>query len=242
MMIPLLCFLALFSTLSLALPVQKVFDSAASDEIDLTPYVISSSHINSYMLSNSLTDYYESIVDQVMESSMTDIIRSAPHSYKLFYPDHVTDCKASVCPFMHALSDHLNLMKSNLVASVRPLVDANLPTLPLKMTPAKANSKNVDFVKVATQLSEALNVLNQRMALHLGLIINANEAADIIIRQSVPLPNSEQPSENDTKATKAMTEWLHLWLMEIEGVFYSQFDERIQDITQSILEDVLIEE
>ncbi|KAI8059284.1 hypothetical protein BC940DRAFT_338276 [Gongronella butleri] len=234
---------------------QAVFDAPAPDtgaqNVDLKPYVLSSTHINSYMLSNSLTDYYEAIVDQVMETSIGDIISSAPHSYMLFYPDHVSGCQASVCPFIHALGDHLNLMKSNLVASVRPLVDAHLPTLPLKMMPATNEAKTVDVVQVANQLSEAMNILNQRMALHLGLIINANEAAEIIIRQSVPLTNSEHTSDASeyadthktaTKATKAMTEWLHLWLSEIEGVFYSQFDERIQDVIQSILEDFLVEE
>jgi hypothetical protein len=61
---------------------------ATKEKPDLSPYVIPSTTINSYTLSNSLTDYYESIVDQVMETTIDDIITSAPHSYTLLYPDH----------------------------------------------------------------------------------------------------------------------------------------------------------
>ncbi|KAI9306685.1 hypothetical protein BJ944DRAFT_177826 [Cunninghamella echinulata] len=242
------------------------------------------------MLSNSLTDYYENIVDQVMETTIEDIISSAPHTYTLIYPDHVSDCQASLCPFLHALRDHLNFMRANLIASVRPLVDSNLPSLPLRMI--KNNNKDtLDTVtitspNIANQLSEAIIVLNQRISFQLGLIINANEASDIIIRQSVPLTNSEQSSSlssnkrlpsksmdtvNDddmdmnelimmdddfnwnkdeiefynekqqSKSTKSMIEWLHIWLSDIEGTLYSQFDERIQDVIQSIMEDFLVE-
>ncbi|KAI8330100.1 hypothetical protein BC941DRAFT_475863 [Chlamydoabsidia padenii] len=38
--------------------------SPPTTEPDLSPYVIPSTAINSYTLSNSLTHYYESIVDQ----------------------------------------------------------------------------------------------------------------------------------------------------------------------------------
>ncbi|ORZ05859.1 hypothetical protein BCR42DRAFT_443585 [Absidia repens] len=276
--------LSLLSIYASALPLnndqQTVLQHTSSTveqvALDLKPYVIPSTIINSYTLSNSLTDYYESIVDQVMETTIDDIITSAPHSYTLLYPDHVNDCQASLCPFIHALRDHLNFMRANLIASVRPLVDSNLPTLPLKMT----SSSNDDLAStahiMATQLTETLIVLNQRMSIQLGLIINANDAADIIIRQSVPLTNSEPrhsrhqrrstssssaytrraPNKsswnsevtdyyNDkqqSKATKAMTEWLHLWLSEIESILYAQFDDRIQDVIQAIMEDFLVEE
>ncbi|KAI8085048.1 uncharacterized protein BX664DRAFT_360838 [Halteromyces radiatus] len=267
-----------------ALPLQKDEQTIlSSPQVDLKPYVIPSTPINSYMLSNSLTDYYESIVDQVMETTIDDIISSAPHSYTLLYPDHVNDCQASLCPFIHALRDHLNFMRANLIASVRPLVDSNLPALPLKMTSSTNNNKyktkNDDHLAstahaIASQLTETLTVLNQRMSIQLGLIVNAKEAADIIIRQSVPFTNSEkqQPrhrrrrirltisssssfttswnsDESDyynerqqSDATKAMTEWLHLWLSEIESILYAQFDDRIQDVSQSIMEDFLIED
>ncbi|CAO3622169.1 unnamed protein product [Cunninghamella blakesleeana] len=269
--------LSFFTVYIFTLPVNIKDDqtvlsiSDTTTTVDLSPYVIPSTQINSYMLSNSLTDYYENIVDQVMETTIEDIISSAPHSYTLIYPDHVSDCQASLCPFLHALRDHLNFMRANLIASVRPLVDSNLPSLPLKMTKNTKYELSATASNIANQLSETIIVLNQRISFQLGLIINANEASDIIIRQSVPLTNSEQSSngfrnrhplksnmkvDNDdwnndeiefyneqqqSKSTKSMIEWLFIWLSDIEGTLYSQFDERIQDVIQSIMEDFLIE-
>lgn len=46
----------------------------------------------------------------------------------------------------------------------------------------------------------------------------------------------------DSKAADAMTNWLSSWLSDIEQILSVEFDERVQDATQSILEDFLVDE
>ncbi|ORZ12693.1 hypothetical protein BCR42DRAFT_75513 [Absidia repens] len=219
----------------------------------------------SHTLSTGLTDYYENIVDQVMETTIDDIITAAPHAYDLLYPGY--DCQVSTCSFISTLRDHLNLMRANLIASVHPLFDSNLPVLLSKLT---LSNNDDDFTGTAdtmtNQVMELLIVLNQRLSIQLGLIINANDAARIIIHQSVPHHsskrqfsrtrrrrssskqfswhahenlswNSDGVNNYKDRANKALTEWLHLWLSDIENILYTQFDDRIEDVIRNAIAD-----
>ncbi|ORY94752.1 hypothetical protein BCR43DRAFT_516389 [Syncephalastrum racemosum] len=146
--------------------------------------------IHSDMLTSALSEYYENIVDQVVVTLIEDITSSAPYSYMSIY--HISPMKrgadrAPVRLFVHALRDHLNLMRANLLASIHPLVESNLPAIfsPLPSTLA------------ANELTEDILALNRHIGFQLGLIVNVNEAADIMIAQSMPRLNSENSNDNE---------------------------------------------
>lgn len=180
-------------------------------------------------------------------------------------------------------------MRSNLLASIRPLVESNLPTI--------LEHKDRHTVTAGVSgLTEDILTLNQHIGNQLGLIANVDEAADIIINQSIPAslfeeqyqqqplpeqpprwrqggdqlvmgahPRLQQPQDDDyadpllwldalrleqeqqqeeeeRPESIALSNWLRSWLSEIESILSVQFDERVQDATQSILEDFLLDE
>ncbi|KAI9314265.1 hypothetical protein BX666DRAFT_1814607, partial [Dichotomocladium elegans] len=213
-------------------------------------------------VTNALSDYYENIVDQVMATLTEEITLSAPHSF-------ITSFRF----FVHALRDHLNLMRSNLLASIRPLVESNLPVILEHKNTAHQHTlaANPDAAISTTGLSgltEDILTLNRHIGNQLGLIVNMDEAADIIINQSIPaslfdehvqqeaavvvvsrqrwrLSNSKdqhiQQQQEQRPESKVLSNWLRSWLAEIEHIISVQFDERVQDATQSILEDFLLD-
>ena len=180
-------------------------------------------------------------------------------------------------------------MRANLLASIRPLVESNLPSvLPHQQTS--------DITVIGAGLTEDILSLNRHIGLQLGLILNVEEAADIIISQSMPtsvLLLEEAAHQQDTTVTtaarwsnrrdqlvllpkksrtmnsqedeaealrwldslrqqqqdmqerpesRALTHWLRSWLSEVEEILRVQFDERVQDATQLILEDFLVDD
>ena len=201
-------------------------------------------------------------------------------------------CRTSFRSFVHALRDHLNLMRSNLLASIRPLVESNLPTI------LEHKDRHTATAGVSG-LTEDILTLNQHIGNQLGLIANVDEAADIIISQSIPaslfeeqhqqlqqplpeqpprwrqggdqlvmgghprqqllpqdddyadpllwldalrLEQEQQQEEEERPESIALSNWLRSWLSEIQSILSVQFDERVQDATQSILEDFLLDE
>lgn len=202
--------------------------------------------------------------------------------------------------FVHALKDHLNLLRVNLLASVRPLVESNMAGV----LPAPGDTISRGGTISSAELTKDILSLNQRMGAQLGLIVNAREAADTIIDQSLPdspdlaqstTDDEREPAQDnrrqlqqqqqqqhldtpfvfrrrqmiqrhqsrnlariesllctvqhdfthppiDSKAADAMTNWLSSWLSDIEQILSVEFDERVQDATQSILEDFLVDE
>ncbi|KAI9498316.1 hypothetical protein BDB00DRAFT_755133 [Zychaea mexicana] len=200
-------------------------------------------------MTNALSEYYENIVDQVMATLTEEITLSAPRSY-------ITSLRS----FVHDLRDHLNLMRANLLASIRPLVESNLPSV-LPYTQQQQQQQQQDIAVIGARLTEDILSLNRHIVLQLGLILNVEEAADIIISQSMPTRvllledathlqalawletlRRESEEEQQRPESRALTHWLRSWLSEVEEILRVQFDERVQDATQSILEDFLIDD
>ncbi|KAI9277198.1 hypothetical protein BDA99DRAFT_430310 [Phascolomyces articulosus] len=193
-------------------------------------------------MTNALSEYYENIVDQVMATLTEEITLSAPRSYMSIH--HYGRCRTSLRSFVHDLRDHLNLMRANLLGSIRPLVESNLPNITV----------------IGARLTEDILALNRHICLQLGLILNVEEAADIIINQSMPTHDIDEMDEKEALAwletlrreseqqeeqrpeSRALTHWLRSWLSEVEEILKVQFDERVQDATQLILEDFLVDD
>ena len=185
------------------------------------------------------------------------------------------------------MGDHLTLVRSNLLASVRPLVQSDLQViLPIE----KFSSSELALY---TRVNGAVIHLNQRLAEQLGHMINVDEAADIIISQSlmdnrylahctgqksaklqfeqlvavltsffnspkanqrvekaISSPSStvmeqqQKPRHRSIENNEAviMTQWLHSWLSEIPGILTIEFDKRMHEAVQSVLEDFLADE
>ncbi|KAG2215474.1 hypothetical protein INT45_003168 [Circinella minor] len=302
----------------------------------------STTSIDTLAMTNALSEYYENIVDQVMATLTKEITLSAPRSYMSIH--HYGSvrrgrCRMSLRSFVHDLRDHLNLMRANLLASIRPLVESNLPSvLPYtqeqhiqqqrrrrNMNYNNNNNNNndnnndddKDITVIGARLTEDILALNRHLGLQLGLILNVEEAADIIISQSMPTSvllmedathHRESSSHRTTAASffwnnnnnkntnqqqqlillastekksvsiynnevedidemdedealawletlrreseeqeqrpesRALTHWLRSWLYEVEEILRVQFDERVQDATQLILEDFLVDD
>lgn len=131
-------------------------------------------------------------------------------------------------------------MRTNLLSSIRPLVESNLLPPPSTTTTDRVGSSSKPvMISSISQLSDdnILLALNRHLGFQLGLIVNADEAADIIISQSLP-----PQSSTTTIDRKVMVEWLRSWLSSIDPILRIEFDQRVQDATQSILEDFLVDE
>ncbi|KAI7856263.1 hypothetical protein BDC45DRAFT_63556 [Circinella umbellata] len=242
---------------------------------------------NNVAIENSLSEYYKDIVDQVMESVTESIFASASHSFMTVRHYQVSNhdqCKTSLPSFVHALNDHLTLVRSNLLASVRPLIQSDLQVI-LPMEELSSSSE----LAPSTRVNRAVIHLNQRLAEQLGNMINVDEATDKIIRQSlvesrylahctgqksaqlqleqllaaltsffnspkktnqsvesssVVIEQQQQQQKNkprhrsiETNEAVLMSQWLHSWLSEIPGLLTIEFDKRIHEAVQSVLED-----
>ncbi|KAI8149702.1 hypothetical protein BJV82DRAFT_504432 [Fennellomyces sp. T-0311] len=225
---------AVLTTITSAAPFQQQHFEVVSPTTTVIP--------SSVAVQNSLCEYYEDIVDQVMETVTESIFASASHSFMTSLPS-----------FVHTLGDHLTLVRSNLLASVRPLVESDLEVV----LPIEKSSE----LALYTRVNEAVIHLNQRLAEQLGQIVNVEESSNIIISQSLalvavlssffqskeqqPVPMEEQrPRHRSIENNEAaiMTRWLHSWLSEIPGILAVEFDKRMHEAVQSVLEDFLADE
>ncbi|KAI8379796.1 uncharacterized protein BYT42DRAFT_341036 [Radiomyces spectabilis] len=222
----------------------------------------STAFIDTGVLVNGLGEYYENIVDQVMEITTEDIITAAPQAFTSIHKTHEVignvDQPSASLNFVHSLRAHLNLMRSNLLASIRPLVESDLPISVRQSN--KNDNYNLPSARIAAvELTEDVFMMNQRLAIQLGLIINAEQAAPLIIQQSLPYSSkatvsrasdgqqrfydSGHSSENQwLQEHQALDDWLRTWLEDIHQTLSIEFDDRIQDAIQFIMEDFLLDE
>ncbi|KAI8381125.1 uncharacterized protein BYT42DRAFT_565348 [Radiomyces spectabilis] len=186
-----LSYVALFTSFAAAFPIVPTTSSADTPS---TVHVDTATSMN--VLISSLGEYYETVVDLVMESVTDDILSAAPHTSMAIHqctPQEDYPCRASHRPFVRNLHDHLNFMRSNLLASVQPLVEANLPSVVsvsslVSVDEVVDDDTDTDIKPVsAKEMTQSLLALNHRMAKQLSLIVNAEEASEIIIKQSLPI-------------------------------------------------------
>ncbi|KAG2220460.1 hypothetical protein INT45_004202 [Circinella minor] len=254
------------STFAVPLEQQQHFVVSSSSSSPTNTMGIS----NNLAIENSLSEYYKDIVDQVMESVTESIFASASHSFMTVRHYQVSN---------H--DDHLTLVRSNLLASVRPLVQSDLQVI-LPMEELASSSE----LTLTTRVNRVVIHLNQRLAEQLGHMINVDEATDKIIRQSlvdnrylahctgqksaqlqleqllaaltsffnspkktnqsvesssvvIEQQHKKKPRHRSIETNEAvlMSQWLHSWLSEIPGILTIEFDKRMHEAVQSVLED-----
>ncbi|KAI9012072.1 hypothetical protein CLU79DRAFT_436685 [Phycomyces nitens] len=175
---------------------------------------IHTSTIDTLTLTNSLSDYYESIVNQVMETMTRDIVVSAPHTFMGIHS--------------HTLGD----LESNLPSHARPSLDT-------------------------AKLNDAIITLNHHISFQLDLILNPPNTARRVIQQSTrldsqmwddrfvqrPIQMASSLAEDPTlREATELTSWLEGSLSEMGGILRVEFDGRVQDAMQSMMEDFLEDE
>ncbi|CAO3617211.1 unnamed protein product [Cunninghamella echinulata] len=230
-------------------------------------------------LGNNLEDYYESITDQIVISLNKDIMSSASSMYLINYDQESNS-------FSHSLHHHLNLMRYHLLASIRPLIDSNIPWIFIKKEEEGIDTKNE--YSWTQSMTKKILLLNQRISQQLGMIINVDETSFMMIYQSLPTKHQQQEmksynelndimedidwmdqneeedliltnelknhqfifnkkattimdqgKEKDTIPHEQLVEWLRHCLLNIESIVLDEFNNRLEDLIQIIMEDVL---
>ncbi|KAG0168740.1 hypothetical protein DFQ28_002579 [Apophysomyces sp. BC1034] len=205
-----------------------------------------------------MSEYYENIVDQVLETTTEKIISAAPNSY--IAAQRSQKDVATVQTFVRGLQGHLNYMRADLLSAVRPLVESNIPSLlPVSLVGTMhlneddddddaeqyqdSNNSLPSAPVIASELTEVFLTLNKHMAIQLGLIVNADEAANNIVQQSIQNPHTSDVSKKHGETgSEILTKWLQSWFAQIEVTLCTEFDGRVHDAIQSIMEDFLIDD
>ncbi|KAL0092309.1 hypothetical protein J3Q64DRAFT_1694833 [Phycomyces blakesleeanus] len=205
------------------------------------------STIDTLTLTNSLSDYYENIVNQVMETMTRDIVVSAPHTFMDIHSHTLGDhsCRTSLRAFIRSLHTQLDGLQTHLLDSVRPLVESNLPS---------HARPSLDTAK----LNDAIIILNRHISFQLDIILNPPNTARRVIQQSItkiddqmwddtlvqrPIQMTSSLLEDSTlREASELTTWLAGSLSEMGGILRVEFDGRVQDAMQSMMEDFLEDE
>ncbi|KAI8051922.1 uncharacterized protein B0P05DRAFT_575633 [Gilbertella persicaria] len=186
----------LFIAVSTAIPVQHHF------------------HIN-----EELTSHYTAIVDRITESTIHEIIETAPETFLTIHQLQFTGkdyCRTSLILFIDTLEQRLNQIKTELIFAVQPSLQAiNEPKHSLE--------------------------LNSRLSHQLGLVLNPIETAHQIINQVYAQHNPPmnivwkiirlfidqhwaQTLQHEANESLALQAWLCSWLSDIEFSLKDEFD------------------
>lgn len=153
---------------------------------------------------------------------------------------------------------HLNFMRASLLASVNPLVSLDIH----QITELQINTEEAK--EISDQLISALPRLNEKISHQLGLIINAKQSSVILIHQATSLLHK---SSNDKTASTITVEWSlrqpfqinvvreneqstdarseSQWLLRklsrVEIDLLNEFNDRVQDAIQLVLESLALD-
>ncbi|KAI7886933.1 hypothetical protein K492DRAFT_189694 [Lichtheimia hyalospora FSU 10163] len=199
----------------------------------------------STFVQDTLAEYYEEIVDQVMEVVSDSMYASAPTTLMI-------ECRTSLSLLMPSLENQLSQLRASLNSSIRPLLVNNL--------------------RVVVRGQDAMIDLNHRLAYQLGTLIRAEQTASTIVRESMvdsasythcvemdsatvinailnSLFSTSTTSKDNTmsltppKANEAVNtrQWLRSWFHDIGGILAIEFDKRIHQGVKVVLENYLAE-
>ncbi|KAI9476511.1 MAG: hypothetical protein EXX96DRAFT_507784 [Benjaminiella poitrasii] len=213
-----------------------------------------------FLLTESLSEYYENIVDQVMLDLTEDVLS--------FLPESISHGDVEVRQSSQkSMNRNLNFMRASLLASINPLVSTDIPQvhgfdiIQDKYTKA-ANTEQQELESI---LSDAILTLNKKISHQLGLIVNAEQSSSILIRQaSTQLTRSqaanvekptvitvewklrrpfqinvfrERRSAASTIENDALeSEWLFSQLSSVEINLLNEFNDRVEEAIQVVME------
>ncbi|KAI8346904.1 hypothetical protein EDC96DRAFT_521363 [Choanephora cucurbitarum] len=259
----------LFSVANAA-PTQSAF---AADSLTETKATMDSKHTPEagFLLVESLSEYYENIVDQVMLDVSEDILS--------FVPQSISHGEVEVRQLAQkSLNRNLNFMRASLLASVNPLVSTDIPQINglteiqqeaiVSMTSEEQISHEDNQQELEATLLSSIMTLNKKISHQLGLIVNAKQSSSILIRQA----NTRTLTKSKTGPTvvtiewklrrpfqinvhreektetieqqydvTSESEWLHHQLSAIEVNLLNEFDDRAQEAVQLVMESLALD-
>lgn len=175
-----------------------------------------------FLLTESLSEYYENIVDQVMLDVSENVLSYIPKSISQGDVEgnntRHNQIFILVTPFFFflkivrqlaqkSLNRNLNFMRASLLASVNPLVSTDIPQIAglttIQNEASKLSEENKHTEEMESLLLESILTLNKKISHQLGLIVNAEQSSAILIRQA----NTAQRTRQENKPTVITVEW-----------------------------------
>lgn len=197
---------------------------------------------NGLVLTEALSDFYENIIDQVMLDVSEDVLRYLPDTLSptaegnLLLNDGVSYTLIGRQSVIKSMDRNLNFMRASLLASVTPLVSTDIPQI--------TGLDTLQTKTIEQDMLVALPELNQKISHQLGLIINAKQSSLILIRQASALVQTitvewklRQPFQlNIVHQDDINADWLFEKLSHVQVDLLNEFNDRIQEAIQLVLE------
>ncbi|GAA5806416.1 hypothetical protein EDC94DRAFT_524676 [Helicostylum pulchrum] len=218
-----------------------------------------------FVLTESLSEYYENIVDQVMLDVSETVLS--------FIPQSISHGDVEVRQLAQkSLNRNLNFMRASLLASVNPLVSTDIPQI-AGFTTVQNEANLIKLTALETEhdqqmeglLFDSITTLNKKISHQLGLIVNAEQSSSILMRQATTQRNT-QKQENPTVITVewklrqpfqfnlireqvesvntdliVQSEWLLEQLSLVEQSLFNEFNDRAQEAVQLVLESLALD-
>jgi hypothetical protein len=165
---------------------------------------------------------------------------------------------------------NVNFMRASLLASINPLVATDIPQISGLTTIQKEamlsivseeGKKTYNVEQLEADLFESVAVLNKKISHQLALIVNAEQSSSILIRQASATPHRQDKSstitvewklrqpfqinvireEYNTQDTTEELDWLYRRFSSIETSFLEEFDDRVNEAVQLIMESLALD-
>ncbi|KAF1798135.1 hypothetical protein V8B55DRAFT_1551863 [Mucor lusitanicus] len=235
--------------------------------VNAAPIISSPSSSKSYiseagfLLTESLSEYYENIVDQVMLDVSEDVLTYLPQSISHGNVEarHLAQ---------KSMNRNLNFMRASLLASVNPLVSTDIPQIEglnavqqIDNTQERTNQDEIE-----ANLLGSIMTLNKKISHQLGLIVNAEQSSSILMRQATTQISKQVEIEKPTVVTvewklrqpfqinvirqeeqqqqqdvTSESEWLYGQLSSVEINLLNEFNDRAQEAVQLVMESLALD-
>ncbi|KAI8643234.1 hypothetical protein BD408DRAFT_415179 [Parasitella parasitica] len=213
-----------------------------------------------FLLTESLAEYYENIVDQVMLDVSENVLTFLPQSISHGNVDARQSAQKS-------MNRNLNFMRASLLASVNPLVSTDISHIDGLNTIQQIDNtqERTNQDEIEANLLDSIMILNKKISHQLGLIVNAEQSSSILMRQAsthiIKQGDAEKPSvvtvewklrqpfqinvihqEEQTQQDVAFeSHWLYGQLASVETNLLEEFNDRAQDAVLLVMESLALD-
>ncbi|GAA5816828.1 hypothetical protein MFLAVUS_010362 [Mucor flavus] len=201
------------------LPSNKTYSSTLTKSQKLISKT-QKAHSKVQKLTSTEHDHYSVIVTQVLDSTISEIVETALETYLTIHELQIIGrghCRTSATDFIKILEHELEYqVKDSLLVSIRPLINKNY-------------NEKTSIINLNTILSEEL-----------GLLLNAQQVADNVIKQvyqrvdtlssvwrSFTNKKWAETVHHERNESLALKAWLCSWLLDIEFTLKDVFDSQI---------------
>lgn len=252
------------SIITISCIVLSVVNAAPIISSPSSPSSSSKSYISEagFLLTESLSEYYENIVDQVMLDVSEDVLTYLPQSISHGNVEarHLAQ---------KSMNRNLNFMRASLLASVNPLVSTDIPQIEGLNTVQQIDNtqERTDQDEIEANLLDSIMTLNKKISHQLGLIVNAEQSSNILMRQATTQITKQAEIEKPTVVTvewklrqpfqinvirqqeeqqqqqdvTSESEWLYGQLSSVEINLLNEFNDRAQEAVQLVMESLALD-